>query len=872
MTSPAPRSTPLKDRFLSLPMIWGLGTLLLGLALTVVGWRVLVRQQREADHARIQRHAQRIQAGLRGRLRSYEDILRASRGLLDRSPDLDAAGWAAFVQGLQITERHAGLKTLVKVDRIRREDLSAFLQALRRQGREITLGEVRSLDPSDTGPKADHPECLIITLAEPAAQVSKALGMDLATSAHQREAAERSMLSGRATLTGPLRFRSEGGLHPALGFYLPLYRGGGTPPDDEARRERCIGWVSVGIYLEPLLEEVGRGGDEALTSELWERSEGRELRLHPVSGVPYAEAAMGAHIATLDLGERRWTLLSRPTPAFFRHPQRIRPTAALLTGILLSLSLAITARSVIGTRERARRLAEEFSRTSREALRRLETLLAEMPVGAVEWDHQLRIRRWNPAAERIFGFGEGEVLDRSGSRIRFPGGERDEVRVSLEEVLRERRGLTRTLTGRRKDGEPIVCEWTSTPLYGADGRVEGLFSLVLDVTEQRRSDERAWLHQKLESLGVMAGGIAHDFNNLLWAISGNAELARDRVPEDSPARLNLDRIEGAAFRAAALARQMLAYAGRAPFVTHALDLSRLLREMGGMVREALPPALTLLWDLEQDLPAIQADGAQLQQAVLNLLANAAEAMGPRGGEVRVRTFRLEVDEAMLRALVPGSALSAGSAVGLEVQDSGPGLEPGQLSRIFDPFYSTRATGRGLGLSAALGIVRAHRGGMAVESRAGQGATFRILLPLAGTPAESFPPMSLPTQPLPARGCVLLAEDETVLRELTAEALEPLGFEVIAVADGQEALERFEAARDRISVVVLDLSMPRMGGVEAFARLRELDPNLPVVLCSGYSDEDLGSLPGGLQPDAFLAKPYRLRELVAKVRELAAGKA
>ncbi len=843
-------------------LLWALLPLVMGLGLTLWVAHEARQQQRKADQLRLDRHTQRVLKSLQSRLSSYEDLLRGAHAFLRQGPAPAAPVWRAYAQDLDFLHRHPGLKTLVYIECVPREGLSAF------QARHSLqkLCVVKSLDPSDRALPGEGPDHFVITLAEPSETASKALGMDVGTSLHQRQAAERAARSGEPTLSGPLTFRLDGVPRTSLALFFPIYRSASLPATPEARRAQLKGWVSLGLYMDAFLDDIKQGSDDAVSANLFDLSEGQEIRLSPKVGPSFRELRATSQIHRLEVFGRTWGLASRPLPAFFEGAQRSRVTYILLVGLLASLSLGAVVWSLASTQERARRLAEHLTRGLREMLRRLDMLIESTPVGVVEWDGELRVRRWNPAAARIFGFGAEEVVEHSGEGIRVPGPGGKQALAALEEVLREGRSWSGPQEALRKDGQRIVCEWTNSPIYDAEGRVEGVLSLVMDMTERRRMEERAWLQQKVESLGVMAGGIAHDFNNLLWAISGNAELARDHLPAGNPAHENLARIETAAFRAADLARQMLAYSGRAPFLIQPVDLGEVLSEMAEMARAAMPRRVRIDFHVSSGVPGVRGDAGHIQQALSSLLTNAAEALGLGEGHVQVHVFPVRADGALLSRLVPGSALVEGPAACVEIQDDGPGIDPEMLGKVFDPFFTTKATGRGLGLSATLGIMRAHNGGITLESGLGQGTRIQLYFPATEEPLAT--PMAASQDcSRQAGGTVLVAEDEELLRDLTVEALEPAGFQVITAEDGQAALELFEARGAEISLVVLDLNMPRMGGLEAFRRIRSLDPTVKVIICSGYAEEEIGELVHELHPDGFLRKPYRIKELVRMVTEL-----
>ncbi len=397
---------------------------------------------------------------------------------------------------------------------------------------------------------------------------------------------------------------------------------------------------------------------------------------------------------------------------------------------------------------------------------------------------------------------------------------------------------------------------------------------AFDITEQKRAEEeqrnlerQVQQAQKMESLGVLAGGIAHDFNNLLMVVLGHAELALKEISPMSPARGSLTEITTAARRAADLCRQMLAYAGKASFALERVGLRELVEEMAHLLKTAISKKAILNLNLERGLPPIQADPSQIRQIVMNLIMNASDAIGDRSGVITVSVGATRCDEEYLRKIELRDDLAPGLYMHLEVTDTGGGMDAETRSRIFEPFFSTKFTGRGLGLAAVLGIVSAHKGALKVYSEPGKGTTFKILFP-ALTEGEDAT-LSSGASPLAdwrGKGTILLVDDEESLIALGARMLEHLGFTVLTAAEGLQAVELYRQRGKEIDLVLMDLTMPHMDGAEAFDELRRLNPDVRVVLASGYSHEDVASRFAGKGLAGVLQKPYTL----AKLRESLAG--
>ena len=382
--------------------------------------------------------------------------------------------------------------------------------------------------------------------------------------------------------------------------------------------------------------------------------------------------------------------------------------------------------------------------------------------------------------------------------------------------------------------------------------------------------------QKLESIGVLAGGIAHDFNNLLHVVLGNADIALSNLSKASPAREPIEEVVRATLRAADLTRQLLAYSGKGAFVVRHLDLSTEVREMATLLRTAISKQATLTWELSPTLPAVSADPTQVRQIVMNLITNASDALGETGGTITLRTgvARLkDLDAQHFGVPLEGEdppEPGTGPFVYLEVGDTGGGMAPDTLGRIFDPFFSTKFTGRGLGLAAVMGIVRSHHGLIRVRTAPGEGTAFRVLFPSVAGTARKPAKATVERSDWQGSGTILVVDDEEGVREVAERILQEIGFQTIAAPDGRRALEIMEELGDSVTAVLLDLSMPRMGGAETFRRLRAKRPELPILMMSGYTEQVVAPQFSGSGPGitGFLQKPFLAEDLIAVLRRFA----
>jgi signal transduction histidine kinase len=432
-------------------------------------------------------------------------------------------------------------------------------------------------------------------------------------------------------------------------------------------------------------------------------------------------------------------------------------------------------------------------------------------------------------------------------------------------------------------GAPLKHDGKTIGLIGVGNRVggyrpqdlEALEALALPVMRVfmwkraeravRAGEERLRQAQKMESIGILAGGVAHDFNNLLVGVVGNASLAKEMLPPDNPIVELLEGVMKTGEQAAHLTRQMLAYAGKGALVVERLRLSALIPEMNRLVRPLISKKIALRLDLDDDSPPIEADRGQIQQVFMNLALNAAEAMDGGEGLITVKTGVENVDERYIQSHPEAAELRPGEYAFLEVCDNGCGMDDATRARIFDPFFSTKFTGRGLGLAAVAGIVRSHKGAIAASSAPGQGSCFRVLFP-AATRAAGEPADPAHTAPLQGSGVVLVVDDEPIVREMAKRALERHGYTVLAADSGLAAIDVLKRHPGGVALVILDLSMPHMDGEEALPELRKIRPGVKVVVSSGYSEAETMSLFEGQQVSGFIQKPYTSTGLAEKVKD------
>jgi PAS domain S-box-containing protein len=505
------------------------------------------------------------------------------------------------------------------------------------------------------------------------------------------------------------------------------------------------------------------------------------------------------------------------------------------------------------------------------------------PLAIIEWLPDSRVQRWSGRAQDIFGWSPNEVEGKHLSDWPFVHpDDASAVSAVVERLVNgeEQRNIiqNRNVT---KSGETVYCVWHNSVLRDVEGQIVSIFSIVQNITDQiraeeqvRRSDlERVAIErklqeaQKLESLGLLAGGIAHDFNNLLTSVIGNASLAAIEVEAGSSTAVCLEQIQLAATRAAELCQQMLAYSGKGRFVVKRVDLNQLITETTSLIHASISKTSSLGLNLAPMLPGVLADEAQMRQIIMNLVINASEALSERSGAIRVSTGLTRVTRNWLLRAHLAPDLPEDDYVFLEVADTGCGMSTEVRERIFDPFFTTKFTGRGLGLAAVLGIVRGHGGALRVESEQDRGTTIRVVFPKAAGHLEKPMEPGGPTDHWRGSGTVLVVDDEEAVRRVTTRMLHSLGFEVELAVDGLDGIHQFETIGDRLRMVLLDLTMPRMDGAETFREFQRLNENVPVILMSGFNEQEVVSQIGVSGLAGFLQKPFTIAAVEAKLREV-----
>lgn len=526
----------------------------------------------------------------------------------------------------------------------------------------------------------------------------------------------------------------------------------------------------------------------------------------------------------------------------------------------------------------------------RDSESRLQAIVHGCPIAQFVIDRTHKVISWNKPLEEYTGIKAEEMLGTSQQWRAFYPSERPCLADLLLEGDRDQIG--RWYEGKMAPSKLVEGAYEATDFFpamgdggrwlyfmaalirGPEGEVIGVVETLEDITDRKRAEEerinleRQVQHaQKLESLGVLAGGIAHDFNNLLANILGNADLALMDLPKDANARGSIDLIVTTAQRAADLAKQMLAYSGKGQFLVESMDLSSVVHEMAHLLSVSISKKAAIKYQLGEHLPKIQADATQIRQIIMNLITNASEALGDATGTITISTGSIQCDLACLkRGRIRDSSLQEGLYVYIQVDDTGCGMDKNTLDRMFDPFFSTKFTGRGLGLSAVAGIVRGHKGTIDVKSEPGQGTAFRVLLPASAQDEGKAAPQKGKQDLAPQNCTILIVDDEEGIRTVAKKFLERKRFRVFTAENGEEALSMFSAQPDQISCVVLDLTMPDMDGFEVLCEMQRIQPGIRVLMSSGFSEQEFKDRFAGKGVMGFIQKPYRLDAFYASIQK------
>ncbi|MDQ6706934.1 MAG: PAS domain S-box protein, partial [Acidobacteriota bacterium] len=598
-------------------------------------------------------------------------------------------------------------------------------------------------------------------------------------------------------------------------------------------------------------------------SDLWPQKTAAELRANDLRALGANGTLKIAETLPQSDGEHQWMT--------FKFPFTTNSGKRYIAGISLDVTdvnRAEAEKAALLCREKAARADAESALT---ALRQSETrgrqLFDSNIIGIIEVDSD-HVLDANDFFLEMTGYARDDLQER---RLQWqdmaPAKYRAVGQHAFEELLAKGACSPFEIEIIRKDGTtlPILVGGAAIK-NSAVARETGCTCLcfVLDLSERRQLENRLLHAQKLESLGLLTGGVAHDFNNMLASMMGNASLSLDALSPSHPAYRTLAEVVLASRRASDLTQQLLAYSGRAPFVIKPVDLSELVGEVSKLVEAVMSKKIDLRMNLARDLPRVDADSAQMQQVIMNLVINASEAIGENTGTVEVTTRAWEVTAENPAPLFAGSQVPPGSYAFLETRDTGSGMSKEMQARIFDPFFTTKPHGHGLGLAAVLGIVRGHNGFLRVESAEGEGTTFQLLFPASREqPAKTS--VEENRKGLSGKGLVLVVDDEEAVRRMAKATLERYGYTVAVAENGKDGVDLFSKMGSQVCAVLLDMAMPVMNGKEAACRMVEMHPGTRVVMTSGYNEMEATDWIARQGLAGFIQKPYTATELAEQIK-------
>ena len=856
-----------------------------GIVTSIVSYRAGRASEEERAEAQFDRRASVRHALTREVLSRYEDSLFGLSALF--TVDTNVSRTEFMVAASRLEARIAGAQAFEWVPWVTQADRAAFEAAMQRAYPQRKF-EFTDYD-ADAQPRRapERPHYYPVTYIQPMRGNQEALGYDLKPGP-TAVFLERARETRQMAVTHQIRLIQEKGGQMGVVMIWPVYRA--PRPGAPSTAEVFAGFLQCVFRVRDMLETVcSRQPDSILDMLFIDASEAdpvRRLLYHRPADEAAARAPApdeakvreGVHRDhLLAFGGRDWRVLYRPRAGWMDAQYSSTPLLRSCSLLLLSGLLAGLVRIIARRTDTIHREVEQRTAELAESRRQFASMLHALPGMAYRgtYDDQLTVLFVSDGALQLTGWTAEEFMTGAVHyRDCIHPEDLGRVREATRRALQEQRDVEVEYRLRLRNGEEKWVLSRGRGVYTADGKLHVFEGLVIDVTAQKNAEnarlglERKLLEgQKLESLGLLAGGIAHDFNNLLSSILGSASLARVILPENTEVDPQLRAIETASLRAADLCRQMLAYAGKGRFVIEPTDVSQLTEELLPLLRISVARHATLNLNLGRNLPSVLADATQLRQIVMNLVLNAADAIGDRGGEITLTTGVVHAGHDFLTQCVAGAGLPRGDYVFLEVRDTGCGMSPAVLAKIFDPFYTTKFAGRGLGLAAVLGIVRGHHGALRVESREGAGSSFRLLLPPAPAPAAAKALEPAPPGRWKRAGRVLLIEDEEPVRFVLLAMLKTFGLTPRGAEDGEKGLAAFREDPAGYDLVVMDMLMPGMSGEQTLAAMRAIKPDVPVLLISGYSEGDILGRLGGAGPLQFLSKPFTRDALEQKLREM-----
>ncbi len=865
------------------------------------GFYSFVRQNEVARiESEFSRRANARQALIKEGLRGYEECIYNLRSLFANSDDVTPEEFVAASR--DIRARRPDIQAIEWVPLVRNSER----EAVERFGRRYLSPTFGFTDHTPDGhfmPAGIRDIYYPLLYIYPIEGNEVALGYDLGKAVNRPDL-DAAIKSRALTITGKTHLVQSGpnATDFSLIMVCPVYH------PDEKGKDTLMGLVQILFRLEDMVGQSWRNNNSSVMDIVIEDLSNPNpadrflfsrlsdyLPNRPPIHASSELAASPRQQLDLYVASRKWRCTYSLPPGWIDQQISYTPSLVLFGGFIFALLLGayynkVERQTALVTSQVHERTAElrhtqnlletDIAKRQateaelRESRRQLESLLGQLPGMAYRLANDGRFSAVyiSHGCTVLTGHSPHELTTR---QIRYDDlvlpedGERSWAAINGS--LADHRAYEVEYRLRHKDGQIKWVLDRGQGVYDQDGRLLFIEGLAIDITQAKQSEkekliiERKLLEgQKLESLGVLAGGIAHDFNNLLTGIVGNASLMSLDLPPQSPLLRNVSQIESSAQRAAELCQQMLAYAGKGQFLIRRIDLEDLVRNTLPLLEHSISKRATLRFHFKSGLPPVNADVTQIRQIIMNLVVNASDAIGDNDGSITLATGIMATGDSRLRQAVLSPDPCAPALVFLQVTDTGAGMNPDVVRKIFEPFFTTKFTGRGLGLAAVLGIVRSHQGGLIVESQPGTGTTFTLILPAGEAVTESKFSRTPFGSPVMRTGTVLIIDDEDAVRTVTAHMFGMIGMKPLTACDGIDGLEMFKLHRDDITLILLDLTMPRMNGEETLREIRALSATVPVIITSGYNRTTLTSPLASAPTVAFLQKPFSLAALIKQI--------
>jgi PAS domain S-box-containing protein len=838
------------------------------LTMTTLAFLRLRENSRAHDQLRFERLVTRAQTGIDRRVVRCVDQMYNMRALFAATETVSRNEWDQYIATMTIPQEDYGIRSIGYIEKVPFARKDEFLR--RRRADTDTNFTI-----SPEGERPVYYPLVCLSIFGPRGQIT--LGLDHGIQPQRLETIEQAIDENKPFATEKVAFLAPDGAQTNFGIalYLPVYRKGSETKTVEQRREAVQGLIYTAIKPKTAFAGLLGSSSNQVDFEIYDGSKPEPGRLlydeNPPMTAVHPEIISQCYFARQTNAvvlNRQWTVYMSTLPPFETGLERYLPWFALSVGLIVSLLLFGITWVQVNARLQAEHDALELHR-SEAALAAEKELLAvtldSIADGVITTDTSGKIISINRAVESLTGWpqneAEGKKLNEVFRAIRDDT--QEPCANPIEKVLQTGAAIEMEnhLLLVARDGTRRAIATSAAPIRDNGGNIVGAVLVLRDVTEKQKAEAQMLTESKLQSVGLLAGGIAHDFNNMLTTIIGNLSLAR--MPEFSgeEAPQLLAEAEKAALRAKDLTQQLLTFAkGGAP-----IRKPTVLHEL---IREACQFALrgsNVQCDcsLAGNVWPVEVDEGQIRQILNNLVINARQAM-PQGGKIEVRTENAELSARSMPSLPPGKYVK------ISIQDHGSGIPPEHLPRIFEPYFTTKQAGTGLGLATVYSIVRKHDGQINVVSEPGKGTTFEIYLPASQKPASSAPAQPKPEN-FSGHGRILVVDDETAIQKLLATMLRKFGYETEIANDGREAIARYTAAKSGgtpFDAVIMDLTIPNgMGGCEATRRLRELDPKVRAIASSGYSLDPVMANYHDYGFCGVIPKPYRAEELNRILKEV-----